>query len=341
MSGVRQLAGVLAHAASRLMPERHVDWGRAMIAEQANIEDQREALAYSAGCLRAAGWQRLRALAPDGSWFWPGLLIAILLLGTAALPRSGSSALIWAPVGGLAMVLTIEQIGGRFTFERIVFLAFKTGLLSAILFLAVALFLFVPEGEGRSARIAQLAFVAAIMAFLTTIGGAAAAPLLCSPPSAGAPPHGRSIDMAMARHPGTSAGVALGILYLFEAVFNTGPLFAVWPILAGIFAAALVRWDQPTVLTPGSGAKAAAKAGLVGGLILLIVGTPITYYLMQTLGEEPGFFGITFDMGPIPTLLMIFGIYSLCGVLLAAATGAVTGMLAGRGTSRRDEPVGR
>jgi hypothetical protein len=123
----------------------------------------------------------------------------------------------------------------------------------------------------------------------------------------------------MARHPGTSAGLALGLLYLVEAVFNTGLLFAVWPILGGIFAAALVKWNPGTDLTAGSGARAGAKAGLVGGLVLLVAGTPLTLYLMRKLGEEPGFFGITFDMGPILTLLTIFSIYVLFGILVAAA----------------------
>lgn len=341
MSGPRRLADRLMAGAGRLIPLHQRDWAEAMAAEQAQIDCHREALAFSAGCLRAAGWQRLRALAPDGSWFWPGLVTALLLLVTAAIPRSGSAALFWAPVGGLLAVMTLEQVGGRLSFRRIVLLAFKTGLLSAFLFLAVALFLFVPAGDGRAARIVQLAFVAALMAFFTTISGAAAAPLFCDPPGARAPSHRRSIDMAMARHPGTSAGAALGLLYLIEAVFDTGLLFAVWPILAGIFAAALVKWNEGAELTPGSGASAAAKAGLVGGAILLIVGTPVTYYLMQKLGEEPGFFGITFNMGPIPTLLTIFGIYSLFGILVAAATGALTGMLAGRSSSRSDERVSR
>ncbi|HZG47304.1 MAG TPA: hypothetical protein VEZ41_13725 [Allosphingosinicella sp.] len=339
MSAARQLADMIMAGVGRLIPPREHEWAEAMAAEQAEIRDHRDALAFSAGCLRAAGWQRARALAPDGSWFWPGLAIAILLLGTAAIPRSGSSAFVWAPVGGLMTVLTLENFGGRLSFGRIVLLAFKAGAMSALLFLAVALFLFLPEGDGRLARIAQLSFVAALMTLFTTISGAAAAPLLSNPPSAGAPQPRRSIDMAMARHPGTSAGLALGLLYLVEAVFNTGLLFAVWPILGGIFAAALVKWNPGTDLTAGSGARAGAKAGLVGGLVLLVAGTPLTLYLMRKLGEEPGFFGITFDMGPIPTLLTIFSIYVLFGILVAAATGALTGMLAGRAGSRTDHAV--
>jgi hypothetical protein len=128
---------------------------------------------------------------------------------------------------------------------------------------------------------------------------------------------------------------------MFEAVFSTGILFAAWPILGGIFAAALVKWDPAARLTPGSGARAGAKAGLVGGLVLLIVGTPLTYYLMQKLGEEPGLFGVSFGLGPVVTLLAMFGIYALFGILVAAAAGALTGLLGGRASREREGAAGR
>lgn len=341
MSAPRRLADTLMAGAGRLIPLRQREWAEAMAAEQSQIEDPAAALAFSAGCLRAAAWERLRALAPDGSWFWPGVAIGLLLLGTASIPGSRSWPLIWAPVGGLATVMTLAHAGARCNFARTVFLVFQTGLLGALLFFAGALFLFLSPGEAQSGRVAQFAFVAMLLAFVTTISGAAAAPLVCSPPGAGASSHRRRIDMRIARHPGWTAGLALGILYLFEAVFSTAILFAAWPILGGLFAAALVRWNPAARLTPGSGAQAGAKAGLVGGLVLLVVGTPLTFYLMQQLGEEPGFFGITFDLSPIVTLLVMFGIYALFGTLLAAAAGALTGLLGGRATAQRDEPLSR
>lgn len=132
----------------------------------------------------------------------------------------------------------------------------------------------------------------------------------------------------MASHPARTAGLALGILYLVEAVFATGILFAIWPILGGIFAAALLRWS-PDRLTPGAGAKAAAKAGLIAALVLLICGTPLTYFLLQHLGEEPGAFGISLGLPLVSTLLILLAAYSLLGIVVAAAAGALTGLLAG------------
>lgn len=341
MSRARRLAHQFVELASRLMPERHGEWAQAMAAEQAHIEDHRSALAFSAGCLRAAGWERLRGLAPDASWFWPALVTAALLLISGSVPGSRAMPLLWAPVGGLLSVMMLEQMDGKMPFGRVVAIAFKAGLLCGFLFLAGALLLFMQEGEALSERFGHFLLIGTVIAFLTTISGGAVAPLICSPPGAGASQLGRIIDMAIARHPIFTAGIALGILYVFEALFATGILFAAWPILGGVFAAALMKWNSETRLTPGSGAAAGAKAGLIGGAILLIVGTPLTRYLMEKVNQEPKFFGVEFDLAPIPTLMVMFAIYALAGMLVAAAAGAITGLLAGRRSAGRDEPVRR
>ena len=136
------------------------------------------------------------------------------------------------------------------------------------------------------------------------------------------------------RRAATIAGLALGVLYLFEAVIATGVFFALWPILGGIFAAGLAGWDRDAQLTAGVGARAGARTGLVGGAVLLILGTPLTYFLLQRLGEQPGMFGMTFGVGMLPSLLIIFSIYALFGVVTAAAAGAVTGYFRGSASSR-------
>lgn len=140
----------------------------------------------------------------------------------------------------------------------------------------------------------------------------------------------------MMRHKVTIAGLALGALYLIEAVISTGIFFALWPILGGVFAASLAGWDRRVALTARVGARAGAQAGVLAGMVLLIVGTPLTYYLLQQLGEKPGFFGRTFDLGLLPTLLIMFALYALFGILVAAAAGAGTSLLRGGVLSRRD-----
>lgn len=131
-----------------------------------------------------------------------------------------------------------------------------------------------------------------------------------------------------------TAGLALGSLYLVEAVIAAGLLFALWPILGGIFAAGLASWNREEALTARTGARAGAMAGVVGGAVLLIVGTPLTFFLLQQLGEEPGLFGIRFGLGPIPSLLIIFAMYAAGGLVIAAAAGALTGYLRGGGSNR-------
>ncbi|HZF93718.1 MAG TPA: hypothetical protein VEZ20_02480 [Allosphingosinicella sp.] len=124
------------------------------------------------------------------------------------------------------------------------------------------------------------------------------------------------------------AGLGLGLLYMVEAVLSTGIFFLVWPILGGVFAAGLAR-SRSASFGAGAGARSGARAGLVGGLVLLVAGTPITYALLRHLGEEPGFFGSTLDLGPIPALLVMFAGYGLFGLLVAAGTGALVGLFAG------------
>ncbi len=132
------------------------------------------------------------------------------------------------------------------------------------------------------------------------------------------------------------AGLALGLLYLVEAIIATGIFFAIWPILGGIFAAGLARRASPASFSAGTGARAGAGAGLVGGLVLIIAGTPLTLYLLGKLNEEPGFFGQTLDLGRLPSLLIMFAAYALFGIVGAGAAGGLTGLLRGGSSPRRE-----
>lgn len=135
--------------------------------------------------------------------------------------------------------------------------------------------------------------------------------------------------MGLTRHPALTAGIALGILYIFEGMFSTGILFAVWPILGGVFAAALLKWNPAMPLTPASGARAAAGAAVIAGLVAIIFGTPLSYWLMRRVGESPEFFGTTFDLSPLLQLVVMYLIYSVGAGIVAAAAGALTGLLGG------------
>lgn len=123
-------------------------------------------------------------------------------------------------------------------------------------------------------------------------------------------------------------GTLLALLYLIEAVLSTGLFAFVWPVLGGLFAAAMLKRSDEVALTAGSGTRAALGAGAIAAVVLIVAGTPLTYVLLDSLGEQPGFFGRTLDMGPIATLLVLFAGYALYGLAVAAATGAITGWIA-------------
>lgn len=181
----RRLCDWLVVGAERLMPPGQAEWARAMAAEQAQISDHRAALAFSAGCLRAAGSERLRSIAPDGRWLWPGVALGLLLVGSAAIPGSRSWPLLWAPIGGLLTVMVLAG-GVQPSFGRAVAMAARAGLVGGSMFLVSATLMAVPAGAGASERMAGFAIAAVAMAFLTILGGAAAAPLVSRPPGAGA-----------------------------------------------------------------------------------------------------------------------------------------------------------
>ena len=129
------------------------------------------------------------------------------------------------------------------------------------------------------------------------------------------------------------AGLLLGLLYLVEAVISTGAFFLLWPILGGLFAAGLAKRTEPS-FSVADGARSGFAAALIGAAILLVVGTPLTHFLLERLGEQPGFFGRRLELGPIASLLVMFGGYALLGLVVASIAGALVGLLAGRGQRR-------
>lgn len=332
MNLIRALADRMTGGARLLIPAAKSDWARAMAAEQEAIAEDGDALAFAAGCLRAAGWARMRAAAPDGAWLWPGAAFGLLFLATALVPGSGSLPLLWAPLAGILAVLALEPSARPAGFVGAAAIASKAGALAGFLFFVGAVAVRFAGTEASAPPMTTLAVAGVALALVTTISGAAVAPLLQARGPSNLSTSKGEEKMSRASHPVRTAGLALGGLYLIEAVIATGLLFAVWPILGGIFAAALTRRDPATRLTAGTGAAAGAKAGVVGGLVLLLIGTPLTLWLLTKLGEKPGLFGVTFDLGPVPTMMIMFAIYAAFGILVAAAAGALTGLLAGRRT---------
>ena len=182
MGRKRQCAALLLDGAERLMPAKKADWARAMAVETAFLPDDRSALAFAAGCARAAGVERMRELAPDGAWAWPGAAFGMLLLASALVQGSGSLPLLWAPVGGVVAVLLLGEAGRTRSFLAVIGIAAKTGALIGLLFASAALLLLLATGQplvGDRATGFAAASVAVVL--LTSLGGAAVAPLVCKP----------------------------------------------------------------------------------------------------------------------------------------------------------------
>ena len=83
------------------------------------------------------------------------------------------------------------------------------------------------------------------------------------------------------------AGAALGLLFVITVLISAVPIFGqlagccncLWPIAGGVLATMLYVKGSPTPATILDGAVLGALAGVIGGLIYLIIGLPISYLL--------------------------------------------------------------
>ncbi len=82
--------------------------------------------------------------------------------------------------------------------------------------------------------------------------------------------------MLAIRHPVLTSGLVLGALFLGNSFINYSHAWPlVWPLLGGALAVALTARRHP--VRWGEGIGLGAKAGLVGLLVTLVVGTPLVY----------------------------------------------------------------
>lgn len=123
------------------------------------------------------------------------------------------------------------------------------------------------------------------------------------------------------------AGVLLGILYVFEAIFKTGPLFLLWPVLGGGVAAYFLVRQQGRIRAR-EGAAVAARAASLGGVILLVIGVPAVYAVLlavapNQLQAEMSKSSLPFPQNLFLLIAAIATVYALAGLALAVAGGTV------------------
>lgn len=102
------------------------------------------------------------------------------------------------------------------------------------------------------------------------------------------------------------------------------------PIGAGVLAVYLYAKNSSAPLTPGDGAKLGAIAGVAGGLLNLIIGTPLSYFVNAAVMEAQ--FAQLRDQGVnLPAsltglaLFIVMGIVSAIIFVILAAIGGLIG----------------
>ncbi len=83
--------------------------------------------------------------------------------------------------------------------------------------------------------------------------------------------------------PALIGGVVLGLLSVIPFVSALNVCCCLWAILGGMLATFLYTKNSPTPATPADGAVLGAIAGVVGALISLILGIPISLAMGPTM----------------------------------------------------------
>jgi len=86
------------------------------------------------------------------------------------------------------------------------------------------------------------------------------------------------------------AGLGVGALMIVMALIGSVVPFAgccncLLPIAAGVLAVYLYTKNSPVAVDPKDGAMLGAIAGIAGGLLNLIIGTPLSYFVNRTVME--------------------------------------------------------
>ncbi len=117
-------------------------------------------------------------------------------------------------------------------------------------------------------------------------------------------------------------GLVVGLL---SAIPIINYCCCIWGIGGGALAAMIYIKDSPIPVRPGEGALVGALAGVVGGIIYLVIGIPIAYFMVgaQNLEAQLAQQGITVPFSG--ALLIILGgiIGAIVLVALAVAGGAI------------------
>ncbi len=134
--------------------------------------------------------------------------------------------------------------------------------------------------------------------------------------------------------PAFIGGGALGLFLVFTVLLTAIPFLRVggccnclWPILAGALATMLYVKGSPVPVTVLDGAIVGALAGAIGGLIYLVVGLPLSYFIngVEALDMQVRQFNPDFPLSGI-VLLVIGGIVGFIIFVVLATIGGLIGV---------------
>jgi hypothetical protein len=102
--------------------------------------------------------------------------------------------------------------------------------------------------------------------------------------------------------PALIGGVLLGLLSVIPFVNALNICCCLWAILGGMLASYLYIKNSPMPATPGDGAMLGALAGVIGAVISIILGIPISYAMGPTMRNA--LLGLLENMDPQQADLM-------------------------------------
>jgi hypothetical protein len=134
--------------------------------------------------------------------------------------------------------------------------------------------------------------------------------------------------------PALLGGGALGLLLVFTVLLQAIPFMrfagccnCLWPIAAGVLATMFYVRESPTPATVADGAILGALAGVIGGLIYLVVGLPLSVLIngLAAMDAQVRQFNPDFPISGV-ILLIILGIIGFVIFVVLATIGGVIGV---------------
>jgi hypothetical protein len=134
--------------------------------------------------------------------------------------------------------------------------------------------------------------------------------------------------------PALIGGGALGLLLVFTVLISAVPFLrfagccnCLWPIAGGLLATMLYVKGSPTPATILDGTIVGALAGVIGGVIYLIIGLPITYLMVgvEAMEMQMRQFGSDFPLTGV-VLLLISGFVGFVIFVVLSTIGGLIGV---------------